>query len=316
MGSLTLTAVLPVRPGTVDDAREIGALTILPQTTAMQTALRASDGALVYVKEIPIFAGCQWRAADYGDRARHRWWRFEVKVCRNSEATSAIQPGHCLVIAMHPYSTKWMQQAAFKPAFKKERPVLGSVDTSEALITWIEKECPYDFWEKGNYLTAGISEPELPFKSLADVRNGHGTAKWLFGVCDDFAACVDALWASKKVNNLLERTEKGTLRFWPAKVNLPFRPQRWDPKRSDEVEVESQSCVLTTEEIGQTLSLYDKLKAESRTLMSISICQALAGPRPREKKEQWENRLVVDNVKQIYCSHLFTRWQQITRDVA
>jgi hypothetical protein len=285
MGSIIQTAILPVSPDAVDDAREIGALSVQPTVTAMRIEKGKPDGTLVYTEEAPILTGWQSRVEKYGEKSRHQWWRWETKV--SSKTTPSIRPGHHLIIAMHPYSSSWVQQVPFRPTSKKERPELVFASPEE-LIQWIEKECSYDFWEKGNYLTAGISIPEGPFNFHADIKNRHGDAKWVFGVCDDPIAYGDALWASEEVKKFLNMTEKGTLRFWPAHVPWSTSPSKWKPH------------------------LYEKLKAEADSLMWLSIRQALAGP--HEDNEDWLGRPVADNLERIYYDHLCVKWKQICRD--
>ncbi|MBI3328103.1 MAG: hypothetical protein HYZ81_15550 [Nitrospinae bacterium] len=284
MGSLALTAVLPIVPGTVDDAREIGALSVLPRATAMRIAPREPDGALVYVEETPIWAGWQPRMVEEGSKDRpRRWWRFEVQV--STKPAAAVRPGHQLVVALHPYSHDWVQHAPFKRALREARPDLRQhrFTSLEEVIRWIETQT-YDFWETGNYLTAGISEPDLPFKSIEDIRNMHGKATWVFGLCDDFAACVKALLATEKANELVHKTENGTLRFWPPVVSWP-PPAHLDP------------------------GLYDELRKEAWSLMWASSRQALAGP--HEKSETWLGQQVANNVDRIYRNHLWRLYNQL-----
>jgi hypothetical protein len=282
MGGVVMTVVLPGLSRAADDAQEIGSLAVQHGVTAMRVAsVQGTDGPLVYVEESPVLVGLQWRILAYGKKSYHRWWRLEVKV--GSQA-SAIRSGHSLVMAQNPYSSTWVQRAPFKSPYKRERPTLEQHPDgmSAELIKWIEEELPYDFWETGNYLTAGISEPELPFQSLDAVRNAHET-RWVFGVCADPAACEEALFASLEAQKWLKLTEEGTLRFAPPGVRL-----------------------------ASLATIYDEMKDEAWSLMLLSIRQALAGPDPQS--DIWLGQLVTKRVEQLYCNHLYNRYRGLTHE--
>jgi hypothetical protein len=117
MGSVLQTAILPAPPDVVDDAREITALSATPTVTAMRIEQREPDGILVYMEEMPILTGWQLHVEEYRAKFLHQWWRWETKV--HSKTTSSIRPGHHLIIAMHPYSSSWVQQVSVS---KTERP--------------------------------------------------------------------------------------------------------------------------------------------------------------------------------------------------
>lgn len=237
------------------------------------------DGDLVYLEETPIYVATLWRSIEYGDGLNHQWWRLEIKA---DSSNKSIRRNDHIVVAEHPYANGWLHHASFKPGSKKEklrRPDLSShvFNSSAELVHWLEW-LPHDFWEKGNYLTAGISEPEMPFLPVGTTRNVQRQALLVFGVCDDFGACEQALWSTRRVRQLNKATEDGTLRFWPPKTNRETQP-----------------------------SLSNELKAEGPSLLMLSIRQALAGPHKDSKK--WVGRSVVDKVDYIYQGHLYNRYR-------
>jgi hypothetical protein len=195
------------------------------------------------------------------------------------------------VVAEHPYGNGWLQQVPFKPGSKKgalERPDLAikTFSSAEALIEWLEQELHYDFWEKGNYLTAGISEPNLPFSPSDKLRNVKHQALFVFGSCDDFDAYEQALQDTEAIRKLLRDTENGTIRFWSPKLTL-------SPK------------------LEKLPRLCDEVKLEAPSLMALSIRQALAGP--HEESEKWIGRCVTDKVSHIYRGHLNSRNRALVR---
>jgi hypothetical protein len=289
MGSMTLSALLPEVPCPVDDAHEVGAIHVRQQASAMCIGWeRGPSSPLVYVDETLIAVAMQWRVVEYSGGQHHRWWRLEVKA---TSMQTAIHKGDELIVAEHPYANGWVQPAPFKTASRKgemERadPASASFVTPEALIQWIEA-LPYDFWEKGNYLTAGLSEPELPFM-VGAVRNMQKQSLLVFGVCGSARACEEALFASPEARRLLKTTETGTLRFWPTEVEFAVPPARADER------------------------LYDEVKAESPSVLWLAIRQALAGP--HEESLQWKGHPVMEKVQHIYCGHLFNRYRVLARE--
>ena len=280
MGSVALSAILPSPRTSVDDAREIGAVPLRATLTAMRVGKEdRQDGDLVYLGETPIYVATPWRSIEYGDGQHHQWWRLEIKADSSNES---IRRDHHIVVAEHPYANGWLHHACFKPGSKKEamrRPDLSKhvFNSPGELVHWIE-ELSHDFWEKGNYLTAGISEPEIPFLPVGTTRNVQRQALLVLGVCDDFGACEQALWGTPRVRKLNKATEDGTLRFWPPKTKRKTQPR-----------------------------LSDELKAEGPGLLMLSIRQALAGPHKDSRK--WVGRSVMDKVDYIYQGHIYNRYR-------
>lgn len=281
MAGMALAALLPGNVGTVDDAQAIGALAVQRPVTAMR--IEATDNPedpLIYVMETPILVGMHRCEVEYGDGHPHRWWRLEIQVGRKE---TAIQPGHDLVVAAHPYSNGWVQYTSFKSGSKKARPDLGkqAFRSLRELIEWIE-DLDYDFWEKGNYLTAGISEPQGAFQPTKALRNIQRQGLFVFGICTDAATREKELLVTPKVRWLLDKTKAGTLRFGPPKA------------------------------LSTPLEITDEMKAEAMNLMWLAIRQALAGP--DEESTQWLGRLVTDKVHEIYCSHLYNLYRMLRRE--
>jgi len=283
MGSASLTALLPAPPPQPDDAYEIGAMPVSSEITAMRVGFENSRGeAPIYLEESPISVATVWRVLETSEGARHRWWRLETKVRSRG---SGIQRGHEFVLAEHPYANGWLHHAPFKPGSKKgamERvePPQGVLGSTASSIGWVEEQ-RFDFWEKGNYLTAGISEPNLPFSPGKSLRNVQRQALFVFGTCEDFRRCEQLLLQSQTVRELLRQTDEGTIRFWPPK--LPARPM-----------------------------LREEVKTEASSLMGLAIRQALAGP--HNNGEKWIGRPVAKKVDQIYRGHLNSRNRQVARE--
>lgn len=314
MGSFMLETLWRSQVDAVDDAREIGATPNQQRVSAMYVGRSDEHGGqLVYIAEVPMYTVREWRIADYAGGRRHRWNRIEFKIPRGNKY---IEPGTTLVVAKHPYSSAWVHCAPFKPPCKKgpeERPDpsrMGLGSPSE-LLYWLDQIDPavatkhqsthtrhldgptrepaiarpeplrYDFWEKGAYLTAAISEPDEPAKPIEKVRNEQKKALSVFGVCEDFSASAQALLDTAEVKLLLDQTQKNTIRFWYPRANLQELPK-----------------------------LKDEVIAEGPELMWLSIRQALAGP--HEESERWLGRLVVDKVADLYRGHLNARNRVVT----
>ena len=274
MAGVALAKLLRIARRAADEAQGIGRLPVSFDLTAMCVGYdgkRANE--LVYLGETPIRVAWAWRIMDHSVGERHRWWRLEVKV---ATANHDVQPGHHLVAAEHPYANGWSHHVAFKRRSKKgpdQRPTLSeTIADPSALIQWIENlSC--DFWEKGDCLTAGISEPHLPHCPGRAIRNTHRLSSLVLGVCHDFGACESALLSSEVVEQLLDQTERNIITFW-----YPKAPVR------------------------QRLKLYDTVIAERNQLMSLSIRQALAGP--HEESDKWVGKTVTEKVGQVYRDHL------------
>lgn len=251
-------------------------------TTAVMTVGR-DGGALIYAAEVPLHVATVCRTAEDAQGKLHSWWRIEAKIGSHDEHITARDD---LVIALHPYGNGWVQWVPFKTGSKKgpeERPHLAHRDVrgKEGTIRAIDA-LEHDYWEKGNYLTAAISEPEMPFAAVDRLRNVHRQAMFVFGACPGFHRCEAQLFGSRTAEHLLRATETGTIRFWSPKARLCHRPR-----------------------------LCDEVKEEGLELMMLSIRQALAGPHRDPAK--WIGRAVIDKADQIYRGHLNRRNRVVAR---
>lgn len=262
----------------IDDAREVGVMPVRCELTAMRVG--RDDGELIYLRETPIFVATIWRSLD-ARNGRYRWWRLEVKV---EGKNNDIRPNDEIVIAEHPYSSGWLEHVPFKSSSKK-----GALDRSnftnntfQSIVeaVYAVEQLKYDYWEKGNYLTAGISQPDLPFDPEEPARNVQRNALYVFGSCNEFAEIEERLLRSENARRLIDATEQGTLRFWAPGAKLTIKPQ-----------------------------LLDEVKEEGWSLMCLSVRQALAGPHCDNK--EWLGRPVVEKIDQIYRGHINRRNRQL-----
>ena len=153
--------------------------------------------------------------------------------------------------------------------------------SGEELVGWVESQ-EHDFWEKGDFLTAGISEPALPFVPGKTTRNLRSRALLVFGTCEDTGTYAKELQESQEAQRLLEATEQHKLAFWFKRARLKTRPR-----------------------------LYDEVAAEGISLMYLSIRQALAGP--HVARAQWVGQPVMKKVDQLYREHLNNLNRQMSR---
>lgn len=272
MGSIAIAHLMPSPPKEADHSVPVGGYAIRQALTAMRVGFDRSR--LVYVEEVPMGHAVKWRIEDHGDGQRARWNRLEYKVHRRE---TTIKPGERLVIAEHPYSNGWVQTAPFKPPFKKgmtERPdpSVQKFMSATDFIAWVEAQ-PKDYWETGAYLTAGISEPDVPWLSDKKARNIFGSALYVYGVCDDFEGHARKLYETNEAQQLLSMTDKNIIKFWFAHAKL-----------------------------GRLPKLREGTMDEAEHLLSLSIVQALAGP--HEDSATWIGRPVIEKVDDIYRGHL------------
>ena len=274
MGAHSLAQLLPPPPETVDHAKEIGGYAAPRSLTAMRVGLK--EDKLVYLDEVPISHAVKWRVEEYGQNQRARWNRLEFKADRRD---TPIKPGEYLIVAEHPYASGWVQVASFKSACKKgptERPdpTVGTYPSQSDFIGWVETQ-PHDYWETGNYLTAGISEPDIPLLD-GQQRNTFPSLVYAYGLCSvDPKEYAALLFESSEAQHLLQTTRDNTIRFWFPRAKLSSRPK-----------------------------LKEETISASAELLWLSIYQALAGP--HEESNRWSGRLVMEKVDDIYRGHLNT----------
>lgn len=255
-----------------DFSQEIGAAPRHLVATACQV-VPSSGGVddLVFGEEVPIRVLWDAKQERLSDGRGVRWWRLEAKV--DQTRASGVRPRDYLVVAEHPYSIQRVHSALFKPASKKsreERPSFAhSCSSTEELLERIEA-LGVDYWERGSFLTAGLSNPNTLMRPGEASRQYQHT-QFVFGVCGDLEQCLQKLLACEQVQRLLRQTRERTLRFWPKTAKLTETPR-----------------------------LYDEVAERGPEIMFLSIRQAMAGP----TEPGWSGRPVVALVDRIYRAHL------------
>jgi hypothetical protein len=271
MGWIRLPQRLPA-PAGPDDAAEVGAWApVQPATATRVTHRDSTTGPLVYGDEAPLLAGYRHCHARLGSSGNHSWYRLEL---RAKQDVGTVQSGTYLALAEHPYSNGWTQRTTFKPPCKKGAgarpdPSAQSFTDTRDLIQWVES-FPFDYWEKGRFLTAGVSEPSLPQEDADRLRSWKVGAVIALGVCADFEAFEAQLIGSADARHLLEQTAANRIVFWKQGVG--------------------------------PVKLFDEVIAESSALLLLATRQALAGL--RDDPGRWCGRPVTDRMREIYCEHL------------
>jgi hypothetical protein len=292
MASISLDQLLPSY-FSPDDASPIGTWPMPISLTAMCVGFKpVSNGEFIFEGETPI----QLRLCERTWRYKHpaqsekmcsaRRWRLEIIA---DPKKTHLCPEHAIVVAQEPYGTNWVQPAKLKMYSKKsesERPefVVTDLGETEDPVDWLERNLPYDPWEKGNHYVAGIGFPNgFQEKSRNIVSN------FVFGACPDFEKVVEAILRSRAVQQMLVRTQENNINFWYSKADIANPPR-----------------------------LYSVVIEEAKTLMGRSIQQALAGPSnlpSHRPAEQWTGRPVAELVQRIYCDHLNNENRRVQRDL-
>ena len=273
MGSLSVKLMFDPSPESVDDAHEISAKRAWSDVNVMRIGHDKANGReIVYLDETEMqFATVVRGVEGPGDR-KHYWFRMELKINSKNEL---VRHGHNLVMVSHPYAITREQHTVFKRAVKKSPDDPRRFDpppweSALELVTWVES-LDYDYWEKGNYLTAAISLPVIPYTQDGGSKNFKDDLGYVFGTCESFDTCYKALEISKKAQLLLDATEKNKIKVWHNNVSIP-------------------------------LQLFPEVIEDRFFWMGLSISQALAGP--HKDSDKWFGRPVIDKVDQIYRGHL------------
>ncbi|MCY2967179.1 MAG: hypothetical protein NT069_26675, partial [Planctomycetota bacterium] len=205
MAVVLLEEVSAIDPGV---AQEIGTLRV--RNDAMITRIGSatgSGGELVFLEDVPATFGTIRKTVRYrrqtGDDVvggLAQWLRAEAQVVKPN---ASIQPGMQLVLASA-RRAGWATCAPFKSPDKKgewerDNPLASPAAGLEEVIERLEG-LSYDYWEKSDFLTAGVSTPAEP--AFEDASNVSRTV-WVLGACDDSLACQAALYASDRVRQLL-----------------------------------------------------------------------------------------------------------------
>ena len=269
-------------------SRPIGRVPGRVDATLMFIGPSSLDGELVFQKEIDATWGVVEKSVPYqrheSDRdvmGLARWWRVEVQV---GTKDTLIEPGMELVMARLPAAC-WAVSAPFRKSDRKgpgerDNPLASPCNGIEDAINRLE-DLDYDYWEKGNYLTAGVSVPPDP---MSGERRNFTRGDWLLGVCHDVNAASEMLINSQRAKTLLAFTENGTLKFWPTHTKIP----------------------------EQYKTMHADVKDDAGWLMYLSIRQSLAGP--EDDDASWKGRPVMDLVELIYKNHVYNRNRGLVDD--
>ena len=214
----------------------------------------------------------QMKVGDHSETRVASWIRMEVRV---ANVRRAARSGFDVVLGRPP-AMMWVMSTPLKNPNHK-----GSIgnqlrsrtfsDENE-MKKWIEGRAT-DCWETGKCLTAGFS---IPPDSFSSVKRNYTRGPWYFGLCSDFEQAVRELTTDHRVAELLKRTERGVLDFWPKRTQVPV-PDVYKKLRSE-------------------------VKQEANSLILISIRQALAGP---QSSNAWIGRSVLDLADRYYRNYLY-----------
>jgi hypothetical protein len=247
-----------------DTAHEVGVMPLRTAVTAMRVG-RNGQG-LSYLEETPIHVAMAWRFLEDAEGRRHNWWRLEVKSEPRDVASDR--------------ATSWSKKGTLERADAADISFASVEEAAE----WVGA-LNHDYWEKGCCLTAGISQPEIPFDPLEPVRNVQRSGLFVFGICEHLKEAERGLLRDVAIERLLEATERGTLRFWAPGAKLASVP-----------------------------TLLDEVKDDRWSLMGLSIRQALAGP--HRHGARWIGHPVAEKVAQIYREHVNRRNRRLTEERA
>jgi hypothetical protein len=265
--------------GTAEQSQPIGTLSTQVTCTARRVR-RREDHEIVFGAEEPISVAYRWRTIKLGDGREQGIWRLEVKDLGPSGSedgpSSGPRPTDWLILAEAPYSNCWVGQAQFKRGSQKgsdERPNLVASSLDEALGLLAEHS--HDLWEKGRRLTAGFTQPHTPFFTDRRVREPGKNALWVFGVCSELDALVQALAGSRTAAALLD-------------VDRVFHPGAGGTPLGDDV--------------------HPRVLEERSSLLLLAIKQAIAGPTDQAwDNDAWVDRPVMDLAGRIFRDHLYNR---------
>lgn len=232
--------------GCSDDEAEIGSLPMENQMTICLSE-KSPSGEHIFSREIPAKAILARREF----KPFKSFFRLEVKVDQHNPD---IKPGDELIVSQFPRSNKWVHFTEFKPSNRHRDRNDGNIPawikTSDRLKEFIDNDAPVDYFETGNFLTAGISKP-LSGSEHSRQRNMLKNAVYLFGACRDVSRAKEELFASEHIRELLYLTEINKIRYIPSKnmSNFPLLPR-----------------------------LKDEVIENRFNLMVMAILQALSGP--------------------------------------
>jgi len=252
---------------------------------------RASGGSgrLVFLRDVdatfaPVERSVLWRRRDAeGVSGSYlRWFRVELQaaagkgaqISAGMEAVWSRDPGAAWFAAMR------FRGSSHRTELERGDPLREPCGSAEEAISRLES-LPWDYWETGKFVTAGIS---IPPDSKLEVERNYSRGEWLFGVCQSVEQAVAALRLDPEVEQLQRLTANRTLQFWPGTMDIPAIYR----------------------------SFHDEVAEHGTLLLELALRQALAGP---HDGEQWHGRPVADLVAEIYKDHIYrVNRQLVNRD--
>lgn len=282
MGAILLEALLPKKPDEMYDAEDIGAVRMDGWISASAMRLGSHPDApdqLVYLGETPVHLvnwHPKWVQSPSGQR--QPLFRLEVKAVSGGD----ISVRDDMVIAEHPYANGLVSWAQFKPTSKvrkdkRPEPPSDELRSVDHLVEWIDS-LPFDYWESGPFLTAGILKLQPPRNFVNEIGGQHTAirkyheVKILIGCCKDFESEMETLSASEEARRIIDDTLQGERKFaHPA--------------------------------AGQQ-ELDEKVMIYLEEIMKLSICQAIAGPHDEWSSAKLIGKPVIKTVGNIFDGHI------------
>lgn len=222
------------------------------------------DNTLIFSEEVPLIFSLAHRSISDANENWHSWFRLEAKMPINNR----INSGDNLIVSEWPYSSGWYQVGVFKRPNRTNNVVALETDSSSATQDIINKieEYPFDIWERGNYLTAGLSLS----RDSKILRNSAISGRYVIGVCEDARKAYFQLLQDKEVVGFLEYVRSGVIYVGPNDIKV---------------------------------GLSDETLLQCDELLDLSINQALAGPKD-DYTSKWLGKPVSLFVKDIFLSHI------------
>ncbi|MGB0696645.1 MAG: hypothetical protein ACPGOY_13425 [Rhodospirillaceae bacterium] len=232
------------------------------------------DGGLIFDRSIPLtMRNHQVRQVTHNE-VDMCWLRTEfLPVADNSDNTP--KPGDALFLSCTPYTTFWVHHIPFRKGNRKAfgLPTPGVAPDREALGEWFAQR-NFDYWLTGDGPFAALADYNSPAALFPSEQPGREIIKLVVGILpanlvnrpapksqgqwrDPTRAnettdhtLITKLYNSERVQGLLRKTERGTLR-------------------------------ITYDGNGLS-SVPDHVRAEANSLMLVAIRQCLAGPYKNE----------------------------------
>lgn len=179
------------------------------------TAMRVDrvNGIWTFAGEQPCRADLRWvevpRDAER-DETNFRWVRMTYShLPSRQDGPHAIRQGDQLSVTEWPYGNGWVTVAKFKAGSHHARRLPAEASADETTLIKAVESLPYDYWETGRYITAGISRPQSPDTRTLNLRVFKVDRLFLLGVCADVQTAVEELLKLDKVRFEIASAEKG-----------------------------------------------------------------------------------------------------------